>query len=426
MYRECQVGNWKLNYKELDIDILALNVLTLKNEENIVELIYALEDRKWDIVGLSEVRRMGENIISYPDYMFYHIGETPGLYGVGNDKKKNRMETMEKYISKTGGIKKAYRELKNSMNWIVKIKSDRRKWNPRRTDILGTATSYYKKLYENYKTEEEIDLANTISILEAEVEKAIDTQSIDKTPGPDGINNEILKQDTGMFNDIIDTEIIPQQWTEFNIILLYKKGDKYEIGNYRLISLMSNTYKVFAKIILKRIERTLDEHQSIEQAGFRKNYSECIQSQHLQNPIRKAYHLKLGKELDKETRYFQNCSRLFWNQSLGDWTGKNGINVDDTLLIHLRFADNIVLFAKTPEDITRMIEDLAIESERVGLKLNPEKTRVMTNGNKTAIEVGNTEINNTDEYVYLGQLITLKEPMREEVKRIIINGWRSY
>ncbi|GBP02857.1 Putative uncharacterized transposon-derived protein F52C9.6 [Eumeta japonica] len=50
----------------------------------------------------------------------------------------------------------------------------------------------------------------------------------------------------------------------------------------------------------------------------------------------------------------------------------------------------------------------------------------MTNGKKTAIEVGNAEINYTDEYVYVGQLITLKEPMREEVKRRITNGWRSY
>ncbi|GBP68178.1 Retrovirus-related Pol polyprotein from type-2 retrotransposable element R2DM; Endonuclease [Eumeta japonica] len=103
-----------------------------------------------------------------------------------------------------------------------------------------------------------------------------------------------------------------------------------------------------------------------------------------------------------------------------------GINVDGTLLTHLRFADDIVLFVKTPEDIDRMIEDLAIESERVDLKLNHEKTRVMTNGNKIAMEVGNTEINYTDEYVYLEQLIGLKEPMHEEVKKIITNGWRSY
>ncbi|KAA5557034.1 hypothetical protein F3G48_33075, partial [Pseudomonas aeruginosa] len=103
----------------------------------------------------------------------------------------------------------------------------------------------------------------------------------EKAPGPDGISNEILRNIkeillpvlTGIFNDIMNTETIPQQWTEFLIILLYKKGDKYDIGNYRPISLMSNVYKIFAKIILKRIERTLDENQPIEQAGFRKDYS---------------------------------------------------------------------------------------------------------------------------------------------------------
>ncbi|CAG4955332.1 unnamed protein product [Parnassius apollo] len=73
-----------------------------------------------------------------------------------------------------------------------------------------------------------------------------------------------------------------------------------------------------------------------------------------------------------------------------------------------------------------MIEDLSIESERVGLKLNLEKTRVMTNGEKTTIRIRNTEINYTDEYIYLGQLITQKEPMREEVKRRITNSRRRY
>lgn len=136
-----------------------------------------------------------------------------------------------------------------------------------------------KKLYKSDTKEDRIDLADNSSIpniLRAEVEKAIDTQTLDKTPGPDGISNEFLRYHkeilipilTDMFNTILNTEIIPQRWTESNIILLYKKGNKYEIGNYRPISLMSNIYKIFSKIILKRLERTLDENQPIEQAGF--------------------------------------------------------------------------------------------------------------------------------------------------------------
>ncbi|XP_050680147.1 uncharacterized protein LOC126976047 [Leptidea sinapis] len=327
---------------------------------------------------------------------------------IRKDKKKSRMEIIEAYISKTGGVKKAYKELKNSNDWIVKMKDDTGKWNHRRTDILGIATSYYKKLYKSNPTTCENTLVGTSSvssILQVEVEKAIVTQSVDKTPGPDGISNEFLRNYkevlipvlTEMFNTILNTEIIPQQWTESTIILLYKKGDKHDIGNYRLISLMSNIYKIFAMIILKRIERTLDEHQPIEQAGFRKDYS-VIEHIHVVRQV-----------LEK---------RINWQNF--------GINIDGESLTHLRFADDIVLFAKTFEDMKTMIEELATESEKIGLKLNPDKTRVMTNGKKDMIQLGNTEINYTDEFIYLGQLITQKKPMREEVKRRITNSWRRY
>ncbi|GBP39241.1 Retrovirus-related Pol polyprotein from type-1 retrotransposable element R2 [Eumeta japonica] len=116
--------------------------------------------------------------------------------------------------------------------------------------------------------------------MQEEIEFALETQRDDKAPGPDGISNEVLKRAKhviipilkDIFNDIIDSEAIPQQWTKSNIILLYKKGDQYDIGNYRPISLMSNIYKIFAKIILKRMEGKLDEQQPI-QAGFRRDYS---------------------------------------------------------------------------------------------------------------------------------------------------------
>ncbi|CAG5006192.1 unnamed protein product [Parnassius apollo] len=100
---------------------------------------------------------------------------------IRKDRKQNRMETIETFISKTGGIKKAYRELRNSKDWIVKMKNDSGKWNNRRTGILDIATSYYKRLYESNTTEDEIDLADTSNIpniLQAEVEKAIDTQKV--------------------------------------------------------------------------------------------------------------------------------------------------------------------------------------------------------------------------------------------------------
>lgn len=71
-----------------------------------------------------------------------------------------------------------------------------------------------------------------------------------------------------------------------------------------------------------------------------------------------------------------------------------------------------------------MIQDLEAENEKVGLRLNPDKTRIMTNGSKNKILLGNTENNYTDEYIYLGQIKTQKEPMHKEIKRSITNEWK--
>ncbi|EPB73966.1 hypothetical protein ANCCEY_06928 [Ancylostoma ceylanicum] len=55
--------------------------------------------------------------------------------------------------------------------------------------------------------------------------------------------------------------------------VLCKKGDPRDIGNYRLICLLSVVYKLFTVVILNRTERTLDEGQPCEQAGVWKGFS---------------------------------------------------------------------------------------------------------------------------------------------------------
>lgn len=87
------------------------------------------------------------------------------------------------------------------------------------------------------------------------------SQKLEKAPEPDNITNELIRGTeeeitpilTKLFNEIVTTGKIPKQWNESHIILLHKKGDKDDIGNYRPISLISNVYKVFAKVILERI-----------------------------------------------------------------------------------------------------------------------------------------------------------------------------
>ena len=55
--------------------------------------------------------------------------------------------------------------------------------------------------------------------------------------------------------------------------MIFKKGNKKDVMNFRLICLLSNIYKVLMKVLTKRLEKTLDETQQQEQAGFRSRYS---------------------------------------------------------------------------------------------------------------------------------------------------------
>ncbi|VDP17415.1 unnamed protein product [Heligmosomoides polygyrus] len=66
---------------------------------------------------------------------------------------------------------------------------------------------------------------------------------------------------------------VPSQWKTSRTVLLYKKGDVHDIGNYRPICLLSVVYKLFTRVVPKWISRTLDEGQPCEQAGFRRGFS---------------------------------------------------------------------------------------------------------------------------------------------------------
>ena len=73
-----------------------------------------------------------------------------------------------------------------------------------------------------------------------------------KSPGPDGIHPKALKELaellanplTIIFNTSIQTGIVPDLWRIGNIIALFKKGDKSDPGNYRLVTSTSVIWKL--------------------------------------------------------------------------------------------------------------------------------------------------------------------------------------
>ena len=66
-----------------------------------------------------------------------------------------------------------------------------------------------------------------------------------------------------------NTGIIPTDWKRGLVVPLWKgKGDRKDCNNYRGVTLLSVTGKVFAQVILDRVRHHLVEHQRPEQSGF--------------------------------------------------------------------------------------------------------------------------------------------------------------
>ncbi|KAK6748449.1 hypothetical protein RB195_001213 [Necator americanus] len=104
-------------------------------------------------------------------------------------------------------------------------------------------------------------------VLPSEIRHAIMSVRNRTAPGPDRIRPEHLKNLppvlvntlARLFTRYLSECKVPKQWKTSKTVLLYKKGDPHDIGNYRPICLMSVIYKLFTRVILNRIEKVLYE-----------------------------------------------------------------------------------------------------------------------------------------------------------------------
>ena len=89
------------------------------------------------------------------------------------------------------------------------------------------------------------------------LKKALETLKSGKASGLDGIPNEFLKFGgdiiltflIDLFLSVTDLEKIPLDWQKGIIIPVHKSASVYDLDNYRGITLTSNVYKIYAKIL---------------------------------------------------------------------------------------------------------------------------------------------------------------------------------
>ena len=99
-----------------------------------------------------------------------------------------------------------------------------------------------------------------------------------------------------------------------------------------------------------------------------------------------------------------------------------GIKFAGRNINNLRYADDTTLMAESEEDLKSLFMKVKEESEKVGLKLNIQKTKIIASGPITSWQIDGEAMETVRDFVFLGSKITLDGDCSHEIKRRLLLG----
>ena len=99
-----------------------------------------------------------------------------------------------------------------------------------------------------------------------------------------------------------------------------------------------------------------------------------------------------------------------------------GIKISGRNINHLRYADDSTLMAESEEKLKSLLMKVKQESEKVGLKLNIQKTKIMASGPITSWEIDGETEETVADFIFLGSKITADGDCSHEIKRRLLLG----
>ena len=94
-----------------------------------------------------------------------------------------------------------------------------------------------------------------------------------------------------------------------------------------------------------------------------------------------------------------------------------GIKIDRRNINNLRYADDISLMAESEEELKSLLMKVKEQSEKVGLKLNIQKTKIMASGPIPSWEIDGETVS---DFIFLGSKITADGDCSHEIKRCLL------
>ena len=99
-----------------------------------------------------------------------------------------------------------------------------------------------------------------------------------------------------------------------------------------------------------------------------------------------------------------------------------GIKIARRNINNLRYADDTTLMAESEEELKNLLIKVKVESEKVGLKLNIQKMKIMASGPITSWELDGETVEAVSDFNFLGSKITADGDCSHEIKRRLLLG----
>ena len=91
----------------------------------------------------------------------------------------------------------------------------------------------------------------------------------------------------------------------------------------------------------------------------------------------------------------------------------------------LRYANDTTLMAESKEELKSLLRKVKEENEKVGLKVNIQKTKIMTSGPITSWQIYGKTVETVSDFIFLGSKITADGDCSHEIKRRLLLGRKA-
>ena len=107
-----------------------------------------------------------------------------------------------------------------------------------------------------------------------------------------------------------------------------------------------------------------------------------------------------------------------WNAGLDE--SQAGIKIAGRSIKNLRYADDTTLMAESEEELKSLLMKVKEESEKIGLKLNIQKTKTTASGPITSWEIDGETVETMSDFIFLCSRITADGDCSHEIKRHLL------